>query len=244
METEIDSYSQLNRNGANQVYGNENIGQSFTNTNQIVLNKVVLYLEKLGSPTGSAVINIYAHAGTYGTSSVPTGSSLAVSDNFDASTLSSSVYNLIDFTFSGANKITLSANTKYCFAITFPTGDSSNKILVGNDTTTPTHDGNMAYKSGGAWVAFADTDLCFYVYGDNAELPSTLLSVQDALNTKAGTTGLSIQQAINSLAGTTGLTSQDAWNTYAGTTGLSCQQCANVKVGMTDLTYQQACNLL
>jgi len=67
-------------------------------------------------------------------------------------------------------------------------------------------------------------------------------SIQDKLNTIAGTTGLSMQDALNVENGTTGVSLQGAMNTYAETTGLSTQDAANAKAGTTGLSIQDAIN--
>ena len=84
--TAQDWHTEGHYNALADIYagGNPAVGQSFTG-NGLILNSAEFYLKKKGSPTGNAVVKIYAHSGTYGTSSVPTGSALATSDNFDVS---------------------------------------------------------------------------------------------------------------------------------------------------------------
>lgn len=72
-------------------------------------------------------------------------------------------------------------------------------------------------------------------------------TLQEALNTKAGTSKLSKQEALNLLAGTTKLSPQEAWNKLAGTTGLTAQDAANRKIGNFTgklKTLQECANLL
>src|SRR5690348_15362400 len=80
-------------------------GQSFVGDGS-VLSFIYALLSKTGVPTGNVVACIYAHSGTYGTSSVPTGSPLATSDPLDVSTLTTT-RTIKPLVFSGANKITL-----------------------------------------------------------------------------------------------------------------------------------------
>lgn len=166
--TLIDSYSESNQDAYNQMYGGyiERFGQSFTNTNQIILDSCKFYLKKTGNPPGTAVAKLYAHSGTYGVNSRPTGSPLATSDNFDVSSLTTSLQ-LITFNFSGANRITLSASTYYCITIEYTTGDTNNCILAGYDLLSSSHSGNM-FDFITSWSALS-SDLIFYVYGERGE---------------------------------------------------------------------------
>ena len=167
MATIIDSYSENNQSAqprlnSDGIFG---IGQSFSNTNANTLDSCKFYLKKGGSPTGNAVAKIYAHSGTYGTSSIPTGSSLATSDNFDVSNLSTS-FGLKIFSFSGVNRISLSASTNYVITVEYNGGDADNYVSVGNDNTSPTAGGNYSQTTDGInWGSSATQDVCFYVYG-------------------------------------------------------------------------------
>ena len=145
----VDSYSELNVNSYTQVQGfgdTDNrglggVGQSFTGDGG-VLNSVKFYLSKGGTITGNAFAYIYEHSGTFGSSSVPTGSPWQHL-RFDVSVLTTSD-ELITFNFSGANKITLSNGTKYVVTIQY-TGGSwlSNYIAVGQEAISSSHPGNM-----------------------------------------------------------------------------------------------------
>lgn len=169
----IDSYSESNSstdfilNGAVGSGQKSHIGQSFSNTNSITLDSVKFFLRKNNSPTGNAYALIYSHSGTYGTDSIPTGSPLATSDALDVSTLSGTTKSLITLNFSSTNRITLSSNTKYVAVINFSGGSSLTGVIVGVDTTSPTHEGNYSSSNGGSsWAATVGQDVCFYVYGD------------------------------------------------------------------------------
>ena len=159
----VDSYSETNRDAARVLRGGGATGaaQSFT---AILgsLSSCKWYLKKYGNPTGNAIAYLYAHSGTYGTSSVPTGTALATSDSFDVSTLTTS-YQLITLTFTGAQQYQLINGTYYCIAIVYSGGDGSNYINVGTDASSPTHSGNCSeYVS--AWGAISGADAVFYVY--------------------------------------------------------------------------------
>lgn len=176
MSSIVDSYSE-----SNQVSDTSSVvGQSFTGDGS-TLDKAVFYLKKSGSPTGSIVAKIYAHSGTFGSTGVPSGSALATSDSVDPAALSTS-FALVDFTFSGANKITLTAATKYFVtfehSLSFP-----NYVLIGRDTTSPSHAGNYVFKTA-SWNYDAANDLCFYVYGTTIA-PSASPSVSPSISPSA-----------------------------------------------------------
>jgi hypothetical protein len=124
------------------------------------LSNVVLKLRKVGSPTGNAVVKLYAHSGTFGTSSVPTGAALATSKNINVANLQTSLTDeKIDF--DDSEFYTLVNATKYCIAIEYSGGDGSNYVEVGYDQGGA-HGGNKStYTS--SWAADATDDLYFYV---------------------------------------------------------------------------------
>ena len=163
----IDSYSESNKN-ATIILDNgdyDGVCQSFTNTSASTLDSCKLYLYKSGSPTGNCYAKIYAHSGTYGTSSVPTGDVLATSEALDVTTISNSVFELKTFSFTGANRISLSATTYYVLTISFGGGPGYfDGIYVGIDSSSPTHDGNAGSLLGTTWSALSGNDACFYVY--------------------------------------------------------------------------------
>jgi hypothetical protein len=174
----VDSYSESNYDGGLPLFvGNYlGAGQSFTGDGNII-NSCKFYLSKYGSPTGNAVAKIYAHSGTFGVNGIPTGAALATSDNFDVSTLATSLQ-LIAFTFSGANKITLTNGTKYVVSIEYGGGDMDNLIYLGIDNSSPTHSGNIIIIfSAGSYSSQSTKDSCFYVYSDNVPVASiTIIS--------------------------------------------------------------------
>lgn len=158
---EIDSYDKSNQTvyrGINNI--TIKISQSFTATAD-TLEFVKFYIQSIGSPTGNVVAKLYAHSGTYGSSSVPTGEPLAISDNVDLSTIPDTLA-LITFTFTGANKYSLSNGTKYCITIESDDCDAIDKIRIGQDSTSPTHSGNPAYYEV-SWTADDTRDFIFYI---------------------------------------------------------------------------------
>lgn len=183
MSTIIDSYSETNQSSFyySDSRSNTLVGQSFENIISDVLDICKFYLKKTGSPTGNATAKIYSGSSNVYNSYPET--LLATSDNFDVSTLSTS-YSLIQFTFSGVNKITLSDNTWYHVVFSYSGGDANNYVNVGFDSSSPSHSGVSGYgvdlvhyniNSGG--------DLCFYVY--NTSTPSTSPSISPSSSISA-----------------------------------------------------------
>ena len=170
----IDSYSESNSDSEFNISGvpsapNTSCAQSFSGDGG-TLNKATFYLKKADSPTGNAYAKIYAHSGTFGTSSIPTGSPLATSDALDVSSLTTSLA-LVEFPFTGENKITLADGTKYCISIEYSSGGGAfdtKRIIVGYDSVG-SHNGNFSNYSD-QWYIEASYDLCFYVYKDPVEI--------------------------------------------------------------------------
>jgi hypothetical protein len=162
----VDSYSESNVSGyygTSEPFLSTFEAQSFTG-NGGTLASVKFYVKKIGSPTANAYAFIHTHTGTFGTNGTPTGSALATSDGVAYSGISTSA-TLVEFTFSGANKITLTNGTRYFVAIT-STQTSGNGLDVGVDETSPSHAGNQAYFDG-MWVSVGGADDAFYVYADS-----------------------------------------------------------------------------
>jgi len=137
-------------------------GQSITGKTG-KLSSCKFYLKKTGLPTGNAVAELYAHSGTFGTDSKPTGAVLATSDNFDVSTLTTSLA-LVTFNFSGVNRINLVNGTKYCIICSYGGGDGSKYLSIGGKATGGTHGGNYMEYNITTWAAFSAIDTYFFVY--------------------------------------------------------------------------------
>lgn len=172
MATIVDSYSEANQDsdGCLQVLhpsaasGLSAISHSFTG-NGLNLDSVQLYIKKVGSPVGKITCYLYEHTGTFGTSSLPTGSALDTSIEIDVSTLGAD-YALVEF--SGFSGYTLVNGTKYCIVLavtSYTSMDSDNRPCLGCDSSSPSHGGNMGYYNNSAWTIFNTRDVCFYVYG-------------------------------------------------------------------------------
>ena len=165
IDTDVDKYVESNANTTSSI-SNGTIngrGQSFTG-NGDYLTKVTFELGKSGSPTGFARAHLYAHSGTFGTSSIPTGSALASSGFLDVSTLTTSQV-LTNFIFDGT--VQMVNTTKYVITLEYNQGAS---VLISGDDSSPTHGGNESQLSSGTWSAVASLDLIFYVEGNTREL--------------------------------------------------------------------------
>ncbi len=169
----VDSYGEENGNAVFYLYSGNYIkcGQSFIGKAGNLVN-VKFYLSKNGNPTGNIVAKLYAHSGNFGITSIPIGAALATSDNIDISTISALNYELITFSFTGAEQYTLVEGTKYCIAIEYSGGDSSNCLNVKFDYFTAEHNGNLSYYDG-SWHYDNSVDLIFYVYAEGTETEAT-----------------------------------------------------------------------
>lgn len=148
------------------------VGQSVKGNGQY-LDSIEFLLTPGNTPTGNAYAKVYAHSGTFGTSSVPTGSALATSDAFDVTVLDiHEAYTLAKFEFTGTNRIELKNGTNYVITIEYYS-DGHDLINTYCDTTSPTHEGNACEKWDGSWSAAAH-DLIFYLY--TSDITDNILS--------------------------------------------------------------------
>lgn len=161
----LDQYALANADSALDLYSGSAtaFGQSFRSLYTADLKRVIFTGFRTGSPTGNVVARLYAHSGTLGTSSVPTGSPLATSDPVDISTLGTGTPQNIEFTFPAPYQ--LQAGTNYVVVVEFSGGNSTNRLTVGCDNSSPNHPGNLAGYDG-SWGASSTQDLCFQIYGD------------------------------------------------------------------------------
>lgn len=155
--------------GSDFTIGNGTItaqGQSFSvGTNAKRITRCRFNLKKTGTPTGTVVAELYAHSGTFGTSSVATGAALATSDAYDVSWLTTS-YREIELVFNGNDaldqQVSMTGSTNYVIALRYTGGDVSNFIQVQGLATSGTHGGNRTQDTG-SWAAAATDDLWFEV---------------------------------------------------------------------------------
>lgn len=142
------------------------LAQSFNSAITAVLDSCSVRLLKQGSPTGPMTCSLYAHTGVFGTSSKPTGSALSTSDVRQATVVTNNFPTEVNytFTFSGSNRYTMVAGTKYCISINFSNGNFSNFLIVCcTDDVCP---GNLSDLPDGInWDADPGLDLVFSVSG-------------------------------------------------------------------------------
>lgn len=143
--------------------GSQLMGQSFEVVNSATLDNLVIDIKTNGSPSGSFQFEIYAHSGTYGTSSVPTGSPLATSDTVLVSSLTATYATYTTY-FTGANAISMTAGTRYVLVCNYATTSWPNALLFKNKTPS-FYAGNQSYKSGGTWNALGTYDIIFDLQG-------------------------------------------------------------------------------
>lgn len=124
--------------------------------------RVRFQLKKVGAPTGLARVYLYAHSGTFGSSSIATGAALATSEEIDVSKLTTA-YQEIEIRFLDGAQYEMTASTNYVIAIEYTGGDGSNYVDVRGLASTGTAAGNRA-SFAGSWTAAALDDLWFEVY--------------------------------------------------------------------------------
>jgi hypothetical protein len=159
------SYSESNKDNYDEVRQSNSNGQALNNLPPCTITAVTFYLCKKGSPTGNATVSLFACTGSPGSTGKPTGSALAVSQNYDVSTIPG-VYTLITFTFATPYSW---AGGNLCIDLEYTGGDTSNDIGIGNDLSSPTDPGNAYYSLDGPfYTPVAGADYCYYVYGNLA----------------------------------------------------------------------------
>lgn len=174
--TVIDQYATSNRNsaysfeqnGANGDYSL--ITQCFNVTATTEpLDSADMYVKRTGAYSGNTYVYIYATTGTYGTSCTKTGSALATSDVVNGSTYLGSWSN-VTYTFTGANKITLSAG-HYAIVLDSTSGNGDNNTIYlesGIDNSTPDHGGNFSYSTDhSTMTTVSGSDGIFALYSDD-----------------------------------------------------------------------------
>jgi len=153
--------------GSNFQLGNGTItrqGQSFANgSNPQYLVRAYFQLQKVLAPTGTVTATLYAHSGTFGTSSVGTGSALATSDAVDLSSITTS-YAPVEFYFS--TPFEMVASTNYVLAVEYSGGNGTNYLNVRGLASSGTHAGNRSQYTG-SWAATATDDLNFSIQTSN-----------------------------------------------------------------------------
>lgn len=174
----LDAYAVSNQSTGWVMYTGTKIkvGQSWVcSYSGYELTSATFYVKKTGTVTGNMQYTLYAHTGTYGSSSTGTGSPLATSTTYSVASLATS-YTSVTLTF--PTPYALSVSTYYVMVLEWSGGDISNYLTVGSDNTSPTHGGNTVHYTSG-WSYSATQDTCFDVIGTLA--PSTNRKTIDGL---------------------------------------------------------------
>lgn len=168
--------------------------------------------------TGTPAVRakLYGHAGTYGSSGVPSGAPLATSSAKLFSELSTT-YGWVTFAF--PTPYLLSPDTPYCIAVEFDNDDTA-EILIGIDTTSPTHNGN--YFGGSETDGFGgetSRDLIFSVSGVESASIVVLGNYGEAnYDTYSNIQGFSRGQTFTSPGGAYALKRCSFWMRRSGNT--------------------------
>jgi len=161
-----DGYKEDNFATEVQLYSGaiEGVAQSFVGNGK-KLKRVDLWLKKNGFPsdTDNITVALYAHSGTFGTSSVPTGSAL-VSVTKTIGDMGQPLISGRRFIWEFATPYLLTEGTNYCIAILYSGGTASVNLETVIDNSSPTHGGNYSTYNGTSWTAASGTDLLFNLF--------------------------------------------------------------------------------
>ncbi len=137
--------------------------QSFKCNDDSRIFSAAMFLAKAGSPSGNIKYSLYAHSGTYGTSSVPTGAALVETGNLSTASLSAS---FTRFELSFSSYYSVASLTPLVLVVSYSgTSDGSNYIRVGMDSTNLSYTGNYADYPSSVWTPYTTHDLCFEIWG-------------------------------------------------------------------------------
>jgi len=169
------------------------LGQSFTGDGREITSCDFLLYSSFIPATGIIYAQLYAHTGTYGIDSRPTGPILAISKPVNAS-LVTPHENFINFGFVGGQRFTTVNGTKYVITLVHPQDASGNHAWAkrtDNEGHLDRHNGNGSYKDTN-WIALPfSTDFIFHVYtGDPLDTtpPVITLNGNMAINVALGST--------------------------------------------------------
>jgi hypothetical protein len=152
------------------------VAQSFTGDGHYLYKARFKCDATYGSPTGNLTINLYAHSGTFGTSSVPTESPLATCPAYDVTEMNEPG----EYEFYFLTPYQTTNGTKYCIAAEYDNGDSSNYVRM-YQTLSGSHNGNLSdYDS--SWSAVSNYDLDFEVYS-RMVMPATAKEIDSYIVT-------------------------------------------------------------
>ena len=166
--------------------------QSFLGNGQ-KLTRASFWLSRNGTPPdGTLTAYLYAHTGTFGTSSAPTGAPLATSTSINCVSVPTGTATRQDFDFNGS--FTLVDGTAYCIAIvTTCTGAwATNDNALSYTTSDTPYPGRRATYNGTMWSS-TNGDLCFQIWTlttpSNVAAPFNSAYITDNANVFSSRTG-------------------------------------------------------
>lgn len=168
-EYTVDNYSadQTIDNNLDAVY------QSFVGNGEH-LSSITLLIEKVGVPAGDMTMEVYAHTGTYGTSSEPTGAAIATAVAINTDNELDLHYHIVMFLFD--ETVTLTNGVNYVWQLNYTTGTATDYINLAIDNTTPTHGGNFGTYNGVTYTSVSGTDAIFRVVEGNVRTRLRMLT--------------------------------------------------------------------
>ena len=184
----VTSYSESNKDSTDAMGPGGIVaeGQLFNNSTNIILDSCKFYIQKSGSPSG----NVYAKL--YSVSNGKPGTLLATSDAVNVSSFSTS-FALRTFTFSGAERYLMVANTNYFIVYSDHTGTGSNFVYMGYDGSSPTYAGYAVRSSTEVtWNQYSNWDFPFYIYGTLVDFtnPGNIYSSNNSYATLTASSGV------------------------------------------------------
>jgi len=222
-----DSYATTNRNDYQSVgsalWG---WGQAFSAPNTSTLSRLDLFLANgSGSHDFTMQGELYAATGTLGLDAVGTGSPLATTE-IKSSNILTSTYTLISFNFTGSYE--LIENDEYVVIVRIVEW-TEGAIRYGSDSSTPTHEGNMARLGVSTWTNYSAYDCIFYVYSEEDAVASIDVNVTEWNPSSSGLVATNNITNISATVDTINIllnVTRDTWNynlTYSNGTEISNQ---------------------
>ena len=173
----IDTYASSNKSAQISMYSNNNeqVGFAVTLGSDKNIQTVDFFLDKVGTPTADSVMKakIYAVTGSVGTSGLPTGSLLATSIDVDVSVLTGT-FAFVQFTFEEPYAATAG---NYAILLEYNSGDASNYVRIGTDSSSPTH-GSNAFATdtvSTGWAADTTQDIIFELDSAGPKIDSLMI---------------------------------------------------------------------
>lgn len=153
------------------------VGQTFLGNGQVLDSITVMVATNTASQATDAIMQIYAHTGTFGSGGTGTGPVLATSN---ATIVPATEFNAayVTFRFSGANRVFLTDGVPYVFVFGSPT-KSLYFFTVGNIGS-----GNSVTFNGTTWSSTTTADMLFYA--TSAQAIGKITLVRSATGTGSG----------------------------------------------------------